>query len=163
MGNANDFKLPGYARVWVYQSSRFFTPEEVKFLEEKSSDFVKGWNTHGTSLSAEIKILHNLFVIVAVDEMVAKASGCSIDKSVRLIKDMENALNISLTGRTTIAYVDADKKISLIHFNDLKDKVAQGNIDANLDMFNNLVSSLDDLNNGWIVPIKDSWLAKIPV
>lgn len=162
MATLNDFTLPGHSRVWIYQSSQFFTPEETRHIQHKIDEFAASWHTHGSPLSAEIRVLHNLFIVIVVDEMLARASGCSIDKSVRLIKDLENELNLALTGRTTVAYFDTTDKIQLLHFNDLKEKVQNGTIDENLKMFNNLVSTLDDMKAHWVVPIKDSWLNKIP-
>lgn len=162
MATLNDFTLPGHSRVWIYQASHFLKPEELAFAQGKIDEFVASWHAHGSPLSAEIKILHNLFIVIAVDETVAQASGCSIDKSVRLIKDLENELTIALTGRTTVAYFDKDNTIQLLHFNELREKVQQGTIDENLNMFNNLVSTLDDLRSHWVVAIKDSWLNKIP-
>lgn len=162
MATLNDFTLPGHSRVWIYQASRFFTDAEVSQIQNKIDAFSESWHAHGAPLSAQIKILHNLFIVITVDEMVAKASGCSIDKSVRLIKELENELNIALTGRTTVAYYDAQQNIQLMHFNELKEKLQTGNIDGNLQMFNNLVATLDDMRNDWVVSIKDSWLNRIP-
>jgi len=162
MATLNEFTLPGHARVWIYQASRFFEPGEMGHLTQKINDFTTSWHAHNVPLSAEIKILHRLFVVIAVDEMVAKASGCSIDKSVRLVKELEQELNLSLTGRTTVAYFDEQNNIQLMNFNDLREKVQEGSISENTLMFNNLVSTLSDMKNDWVVRIKDSWLNRIP-
>jgi hypothetical protein len=162
MATLHEFTLPGHSRVWIYQSSRFFTPEETGLIQHKIDDFVASWHAHNVPLSAQIMIKHGLFIVIAVDEMVAKASGCSIDKSVRLIKDLENELNLALTGRTSVAYFDAENKIQLVHFHELKEKLQNRTIDENLNMFNNLVSTLDDMKARWVIPIKDSWLNQIP-
>ena len=162
MASLNDFTLPAHARVWIYQSSRFFTTEETVLIQKKIDEFAASWHAHADKLSAEIKVLHNLFIVVAVDEMAAKASGCSIDKSVRLIKELENELNLTLTGRTTVAWFDAENQMQLTHFNTLKEYLQDGGVSENLVMFNNLVSTLADMREQWVVRLKDSWIMKIP-
>lgn len=162
MATLNEFTLPGHSRVWIYQASRFLNAEEINHIQDKIDAFSESWHAHGAPLSAQIKVLHNLFIVIAVDEMVAKASGCSIDKSVRLIKELESELDIALTGRTTVAYFDAGNNIQLMHFNALKEKVQNGSINETLNMFNNMVSTLEDMKNNWVMPIKDSWLNKVP-
>ena len=44
------------------------------------------------------------FVVVAVDEVQALASGCSIDKSVGFIKQLEMDLNLMLTDRMVVVF-----------------------------------------------------------
>lgn len=162
MTTHTEFNLPPHARVWIYQSSRFFTPAEVQEISRMAAEFVGGWNTHGKELSAGIQVLHNLFVVIAVDEMKAAASGCSIDQSVRLIKEIEKTYGISLTGRTTLAYFDDSNAIQLKHFNDVKDALEKGVLPASTLVFNNLISTLADLEKGWLIPAGESWLYKIP-
>jgi hypothetical protein len=163
MNTPMDFNLPLHSRVWIYQSSRFFTPEEVKTIKTATTEFLTQWNSHGNALSAEIILLHNLFLIIAVDEATAMASGCSIDKSVRLIKELENTLNVSLTGRTTIAYVDGDENIQLKNFAEFKKEIENGTIKNTTIVFNNLLSTLADLETNWIIPANQSWLMDVQV
>lgn len=162
MGSNGSFTLPGHSRVWIYQSSRFLQPEEIKHIEKKAEEFLASWNSHGMDLLAEIKVMDNLFVVLAADEMKAKASGCSIDKSVRLIKSLEEELNISLTGRTTIAYIDTNNTIQLKNFQDLRSAIDKGELTPETKIFNNLVSTLSDFERSRILPANESWLMQIP-
>ncbi len=161
MNTENKFELPLHSRVWVYQSSRSFTPAEVDELTSLTNQFLADWNTHGKELSAEIKLLHNLFLIIAVDEEKAKASGCSIDKSVRLVKDLEKHFNLSLTGRTNIAYFDDAKNIHFKNFSELKTEIETGKLENSTLIFNNLISTLADMEKSWIIPAKESWLMDV--
>lgn len=163
MNTATDFKLPLHSRVWIYQSSRFFTNDEVNTIQAATGEFLAQWNSHGNALSAEINLLHNLFLIIAVDEAAAMASGCSIDKSVRLVKDLETKLNVSLTGRTTIAYLDDAQKIQLKNFADFKKEIENGSVKNTTTIFNNLLSTLADLKSNWVIPANQSWLMDVKV
>lgn len=156
------FKLPDHSRVWIYQASRFLSDQEIRHINEQAGLFLHDWNTHGTALSAEIQLFHNLFMVIVVDEEVAKASGCSIDKSVRLVKSLESDLSISFTGRTNLAYWQGEH-IQAMHFADFRKKMDAGEFSGETIVFNNLVSTLGDLKHHWQIPAKDSWLTQVPV
>jgi hypothetical protein len=161
MHTVPEFTLPLHSRVWIYQSSRFLTPGEVNTAKDAAHHFLADWNSHGNALSAEIHVVENLFLVIAVDEAKAMASGCSIDKSVRLVKDLENSLGVSFTGRTTMAYIDEQDKIHLQHYADFKKEIESGKMKSSTLVFNNLISTLADLKNRWITPASESWLADI--
>jgi hypothetical protein len=163
MNTENKFNLPLHSRVWIYQSSRKFTATEIDDLASMTDNFLTDWNTHGKALSAEISLIHNLFFVITVDEEKAMASGCSIDKSVRLVKDIEKKFNVSLTGRTNVAYLDEEKNIHFKNFADLKKEIVNGQIKDSVLIFNNLISSLADMQKAWVIPAKESWLMDVKV
>lgn len=156
------FTLPAHSRVWVYQAERFFNETELDTVQRTAADFLKSWNSHGMDLSAEIKVIDQLFIVVAVDEQKAKASGCSIDKSVKFIRDLESVLQQSLTGRTTVAYIE-NQEIKLKDFKVLVEEIKSGKVNDSCIMYNNLITTLDELNTKWKVAMKESWLSIIPV
>ena len=155
-------QLPPHSRVWIYQSSRPFTVQENHYVNNVCQAFVAEWAAHGSKLSAAIEVLHNRFIVVFVDEAVAMASGCSIDKSVRLIKQLEQELKISLTGRMEIAYKEGDE-VKTFHLHDLGKMLASGNIHENTLLFDNMVSTKADFDNKWLCALKDSWVHSVKV
>ncbi len=163
MNTNTEFTLPEHSRIWVYQSSRFLSSSEVEQISDLSSEFLLQWHSHGNALSAEIKLLNNLFLIIAVDEKTAPASGCSIDKSVRFIKDIEKLINISLTGRSTVAYFEKENKIVLIPYLELIQKIKSGEVNENQLLFNNLLSTISDFKKNRFQKIGESWLKQISV
>ena len=101
--------MPQDARLWVYQSNRILADAEVKAIEEEGLKFISDWAAHGASLKASFDVLHNLFVVIAVDEKQAMASGCSIDKSVHFVKELEQKLSLNLFDRMQVAYRSANE------------------------------------------------------
>ena len=79
-------KLSDSARVWIYQSNREFTDSESQEIREAASQFVQSWKAHEVQLLAAAEVLYNRFIVLSVDENIAGASGCSIDKSVKFIR-----------------------------------------------------------------------------
>ena len=80
--------LSGDSRIWVYQSSRELSDDELSRIQNKASSFIVDWAAHGALLEASIEVFHNIFVVVCVDENHAGATGCSIDKSFKFIDDI---------------------------------------------------------------------------
>lgn len=81
-------QLPTHARIWIYQSDRALTDSEVDALKPVLTQFVTEWTSHGQTLQASAEIFHNRFLVIANDEDVNSPSGCSIDASVRFVKQL---------------------------------------------------------------------------
>lgn len=152
--------MPGSSKVWVYQANRFFTEEEEFFIREKAADFVKSWASHGSKLTADFTLRHHLFLIFSVDENQHEASGCSIDKSVHFVKEIENALGVNFFDRTLLAYFDTSEKIRLVALSQIKEVSQKHELSSNSLVFNNLPDTLDKLRADWVIPAGRSWVGR---
>jgi hypothetical protein len=144
------------SRVWVYQADRKLADTEVKQVQAELDSFATGWTAHNNQLKAIGEIRYNRFIILIVDESMAGASGCSIDKSVRFIKDIEQQFNINLLDRFNLAYREGSEVLSAPR-HVFEDMIKQGSINSDTVVFNNMVQNLKELQNKWEVPFKDSW------
>ena len=144
-------------RIWVYQSNRFLTEVEIELIQTSGNAFVASWATHGKPLRANVAIAHNLFVIVSVDEEQAKASGCSIDKSVNWISTIGRDLHIDFLDRMQIAYKDEQNLVRIHPMNEFEQLAANGQIESSTLVFNNLVFNGKELKNAWNIPATESW------
>jgi len=145
------------SRVWIYQCSRLFSIGEALEVEELLKEFILRWNSHGVPVKGEAHLFFGQFIILLADETAMGVSGCSTDSSVRLIKDIEEKFGINMFDRTTLAFVVKDK-VQLLPMTQLQYAIDNGFIDGETLYFNNLVQSKEDLENKWIIPVKDSWL-----
>jgi len=148
--------FPENSRVWIYQCNRELSSDETKSIKQRTDQFIYDWASHGTALSAQIEIFYNVFLVVFVDEEIANASGCSIDKSFQLVKDLETEFDISLLDRMVIAY-RKDQKINLCRIDEFEGLIKKGVITEDTIVFNNLVDRKVDFDSKWEVLIKDSW------
>jgi hypothetical protein len=78
---------------------------------------------------------------------------------VRIVKDIEAAFKVNMFDRTTLAFVVKDK-IQLIPMSQLNYAIENGFISDETLFFDNTISTVDLLVSKWILPIKESWLAK---
>ena len=149
---------PG-SRVWIYQSSRLFTISEALQIEEMINQFAQNWLSHGIPVKGAAHLFFGQFVILIADESATGVSGCSTDSSVRLVKEIEKIFGVNMFDRLALAFLDKDK-VQILPMPQLKYAVEQGFITADTLFFNNVVLTKEELENNWIIPVKDSWLAK---
>jgi hypothetical protein len=147
------------SRVWIYQSSRMFSLGEAIQIEDLLNHFISGWNSHGTPVKGFGTLFFGQFIILMADEKATGVSGCSTDSSVRLIKEIEQLYKVSMFDRQTLAFVRKDK-IELLPLNQLQYAFDNGFLQAETIYINNLVQTKEELKQNWLIPVKESWLAK---
>src|ERR1700712_4667039 len=117
------------SRVWVYQSDRELTDNEALKIKVLLDNFATGWTAHNNQLKAKAEIRYNRFLILIVDEGQAGASGCSIDKSVHFMQQIEAQFGINLFDRFNLAYRDGGDVISVPR-HEFEEKLKQRNINT---------------------------------
>ena len=148
--------LQGTTRVWIYQSSREFSDNEIGEIKNKLDIFISNWKRHGRDLKASYKIRYNQFIIMAVDESYNKISGCSIDASVNFMKQLENDFSTDLTNKLNISFKD-NNAINVVSLSDFKNYANQKKISSNTVVFNNMVTTKADFEKNWEVTANKSW------
>ena len=149
-------EFSSHSRVWVYQSDRKLTDAEALQAQVLLDNFTTGWTAHNNQLLAKAEIRYNRFLILIVDESQAGASGCSIDKSVNFMKQLEQQFGINLFDRFNLAYRDGEEILSVPR-HQFEDLLKAGKIDTETIVFNNLAQNITELQTKWEVPFKDSW------
>ncbi len=156
----NDFN--DSSKVWIYQSNRIFTLGEALQVEELLETFVEHWKSHGAPVKGYANLLFGQFVVFIADETATGVSGCSTDSSVRVVKQLEEIFKVNLLDRLNLAFV-IKEKLQTIPLAQFKYAVENNFIDASTLYFNNMVLSLKELKENWMIPVKQSWLkSKIP-
>ncbi|MBP7556676.1 MAG: hypothetical protein KA821_10450 [Chitinophagaceae bacterium] len=147
------------SRVWIYQSGRLLSLGEALEVEDMLNEFTQNWKSHGTPVKGAAYLFFGQFIVLMADETATGVSGCSTDSSVRLIKDIEQKLGISLFDRTSLAFVVKDK-VQLLPLAQFNYALGQQYINGDTLYFNNLVQTKKELEENWIIPVKESWLAR---
>lgn len=147
------------SKVWVYQCSRLFPISEALEIETLLENFTTKWLSHGTLVKGAGYLFFGQFIILMADETASGVSGCSTDSSVRIIKDIEQRFGVNMFDRTTLAFVIKDK-VQMLPLSQLNYAADNGFINPHTLFFNNMVLTKEELENNWIVAVKDSWLGK---
>jgi hypothetical protein len=144
--------LPESSRIWVYASEEALTTDQQNHILTYIAEHLKGWNAHKVPLTAGVTILENHFIVVALDETVNGASGCSIDTLQQTIQELEKDLSISLMNRLNV-FCKIDNEIQVVPSFKL------GSIaTANTLFYDLTILTKSDLNT-YLKPISEGWCA----
>lgn len=146
-------------RIWIYTLSQALTDEQLVDFKNKCDVFVNSWTAHDVKLDASYELYKNRLLIFKVNEASYNASGCSIDKQLRFVKELEVSFSIELLNRMLVAYYH-DSDLKIIHQLKIKDLIASQDINANTLIYNNTINFSSDLETNWQVPLHKTWLSK---
>ena len=152
--------LPPTTRVWIYQASTPFAEQEIPAIREQIKAFAQDWVSHNRALRSYGDVWHDRFVVLMVDESRAGASGCSIDASVHFVQDLAEATGVDLFDRMVFTY-RADRAIKSAPREEFARLYADGVIDDDTLVFDNLVQTKADFETHWEKRLADSWHARM--
>jgi len=149
-------ELPDSSRVWIYQSNRSFTDQELEEITSKLESFITQWTAHGANLKASFDIKYKRFITLALDQELNAATGCSIDSSVKFIQDLEQKYNVDLLDKMNVSYKQGEF-VAYKTLTDFRKMAKEKAVSKNTIVFNNLVNNKGEYLSDWEVPASDSW------
>lgn len=148
--------LPDTSRIWIYQSNRSFTEDEIQNISTELRNFLEKWTAHGSDLLASYKIEYKRFIIIGLNQNLNSASGCSIDASVHFIQSLEQRFNVDLLDKMNVSYKHGEH-VAYKPLSDFKKMAKQGAVSPKTIVFNNLVATKGEFEENWEVPASESW------
>lgn len=152
-------QLPDNARVWIYPSSRKFSPDELLVIRQKTKAFLEQWTAHGTELQAGLDLPYHRFIVLGLNESIQSASGCSIDASVHFIQSLEETFKITLLDKMNVTFRNKNS-IDHISLKEFQAKAKEKKVNSDVIVFNNLVQNKMEYDSFWEVPASSSWHAR---
>ena len=149
--------LPKNSRIWIFPSSEEIDFKKKGKIKERLIKFISDWTSHNKNLQASFELPYNRFIVVALNENLQNASGCSIDALMNLIQIFEKKFNLILLDRMNVLYRDKTKKIEYATLKDFVKMVKSKSINSTTTVFNNLVINKEEYLNLWEVPAINSW------
>lgn len=144
------------SRVWIYQSNRSFTKDELVDISDKLIVFLNNWVAHGLNLEAGFEIKYKRFIIIALDQDKQSVTGCSIDASVKFIQELEILYSVNLMDKMNVSYKQGDY-VAYKTLTDFKKMAKDKAVSKKTIVFNNLVNSVGEYKQFWEVPASESW------
>ena len=148
--------LPEESRVWIYQANRSFTDTELDEIKTKLDQFLERWTAHGSDLNAGYTIKYKRFIVIALNQLLSKATGCSIDASVHFIQQLEKDYDVDLMDKMNVSYKQGDY-VAYKTLSDFRKMAKDKAVSKNTIVFNNLVTNIAEFNENWEVPAHESW------
>ncbi len=149
-------KLPAEARVWVYQANKILDQDAIASVDADTREFLESWTSHQSQVLASSRLIHGLFLVIGADQAFNSTGGCSIDTKVRFVRSLGEKLGLSFFDRHSIAYVGPER-VEIVSFNEFGRLLESGAVNDRTVVFNNLVSTVRELNENWQVPYVHSW------
>jgi hypothetical protein len=147
-------------RIWIYTLSKELSQEQLIDFKHRCQGFVRGWTAHDVSLDASFELYENRLLIFKVNEDKYNASGCSIDKQVRFVKELEQNFSLELLNRLLVAFVNSNNNIEVVKQSEISELLKNNSINENTIVFNNTISQSTELTSDWKQPLHKTWLAK---
>ena len=151
--------LPPNAKVWIYQSDSNLSSKDVELIEKEVKLFLNNWSSHNKEIESSYEIRYNRFLIIGLNENINSASGCSIDKSVNFIKNLQSILKVNFLNRLDVAYKIGNEinSISLLEFQDM---IRENKLSKDSIVYNNMIDTKKLYLNNWETTIENSWHKK---
>ena len=150
--------LPDSARLWVFPASRRLSPPEASRLLPATDTFLNQWTAHKVALATARDWRYEQFLLVAVDEASAGASGCSIDALVRFAREEESRLGIRLTDNGPVWFRSRTGRVESASRAEFQRMAEQGDVTLKTVVFDNTVETVGALRDGkWEIPASNTW------
>lgn len=139
------------SRVWYYLADRNFDGTESDYIQSKIDEFVSlHWKSHGAKLNATGILLHSQLIALSVDENSLGASGCSIDSSVKFIKELGAELKVDFFNRMYVL-ISNGIETQRVHISDLS-------IYKDWNLLNPIVTTIKDIQEKGVILVSESEL-----
>lgn len=153
--------LPDAARVWIFGSDRPLTEAGTVALLKGVDEHLANWKAHGEPLTVGSQLRDGRFLVVAVDQSTAGATGCSIDGLFRVLQGLEGAVGASLVGGGRVFYRGGEGVVQSTTRDQLSELVTSGAITKNTVVFDTSITDLGTFRSGFEKRAKDSWIAPL--
>jgi CRISPR/Cas system-associated protein Csx1 len=149
-------QMPSNAKVWIYASDKLIDASQLETINKMATPFIQSWTAHQNQLKAEFAVLYHCFLVFMVDESYNEISGCGIDKSVNLVKDIAEATKLNLFNRLKIQIYE-NQLITIFSKAEIIDRIENNNLASDVKTFNNQINNKLQFDSEWIIDLKTAW------
>ena len=153
--------LPDSSRVWVFGADKPLAEEGATQLLGDVDRYLADWKAHGAPLTVGREWRDGRFLVVAVDQSTAGATGCSIDGLFRLLQDAEKTLGTSLVGGGRVFYRDDHAAVQSVPRSEIEGLVNSGAITKDTVIFDTTLTDLGTWRACFERRAKDSWVKEL--
>ncbi|MDA8595492.1 ABC transporter ATPase [Flavobacteriaceae bacterium] len=148
----------GNDSVQIFPSSRKLYPQEVDPLKEKIEGF-KIQISKEFDGKVETLLIYERFVIFVFHFEDKAQMNVTYNSLNAFISNIEQELNITLMDRMNVCF----KQGQYVQYKDLKafkKLIKSKSVNAQTIVFDNLVTTVDDLKSYWELPISETWYSR---
>ena len=150
-------ELPDDARLWVFAASERITGERTSELLDAVDEYLAGWKAHGEPLTCAREWRDDRFLVIAVDQSTAGASGCSIDALFRILQQLQGRVGTSLVGGGRVFFRNRAGDIEATTRTAFADRAVAGDVDTDTMVFDTTVTTAKDYRGGFARRAGETW------
>jgi len=153
-------EIPSHSKLWIFPSSRKFYPTEIPDIKKQIENFLSKWKNQGEELKCAYLLNYDRFIIITVDTSNTNLTLETHDLLATFIQQLEKKLNVILLDKINVCYKQGD----FVQYKDIKDfkqLIKNKGVSKKTTVFNNMITSKDELKNHWEINIMVSWLSHL--
>ena len=150
--------LPDASRVWVFGSDKPLNDDSTGVLLKGVDEHLEDWKAHGAPLTVGREWRDDRFLVVAVDQSTAGASGCSIDGLFRVLQELERRIGANLVGGGRVFYRDSHGKVQCVSRAEVAGLARDGGITEDSVVFDTSITDLGTWRACFERPAKQCWV-----
>ena len=153
--------LPDQARVWVFGSDAPLTGERKDTLLKGVDAHLDDWKAHGAPLTVGREWRDDHFLVVAVDQSTAGASGCSIDGLYRTLQQLEAETGAKMVSGGRVFFRNGAGQVQSASRAEIADLAGKGELSRDSVVFDTTLTDLGTFRECFERPAKQSWVAEL--
>ena len=144
------------SRLWIYTAKNAFDHTNIDDLSAKTETFLASWTSHQQDVKASYLIAYGQILIIAAEEGFAHVGGCSIDKLVHFIQDLNLSYNADLLNAFRFATI-SNENITVYDKPSFIMAIASDDINNVTHVLDHTIKTVSQLALDWKKPLKASW------
>jgi len=145
--------LPDSSKLWVFQSPTPISPSDENQIHTILKAFTSQWEAHGKPLQAGFEVREHHFILIAAND---GTTGCSIDKLMHAIAEIEVQTNLVLQNNDLVALKN-EGHYQFFPFTKMKEAAENQQITAETELINKAATQLGEIRANWLIKVGESW------
>lgn len=155
-----DYRLISkHAKIWIYPSNRKFYDTEIKSIHDKLTAFLTTWKQEDENFKSSYQLVYNRFIVLFADDSKSNLTYQDLDVSVAFIIGLQNEYKVELLDKMNVCFKQG-KYVQYKELKDFKKLLKDKALTAKTVVFDNLVTTKEEFENFWEVPISESWYSR---
>lgn len=152
-------EIPTWSKLWVFPSSRKFYEQEISGLKENIEAFLNCWTNEDQLFNCAYELKYDRFIVISVDNTDISLSLKTHDALSIFIQELEKKFEVILLDKINVCY----KQGEFVQYKDIvefKKMMKEKGVSAKTIVFDNMITTKEELENNWEINIMDSWLGR---
>lgn len=152
-------EIPTWSKLWVFPSSRKFYEQEISGLKENIESFLNSWTGEDQLFNCAYELKYDRFIVISVDNTDINLSLKTHDALSIFIQELEKKFEVILLDKINVCY----KQGEFVQYKDIvefKKMMKEKGVSSKTIVFDNMITTKEELENNWEINIMDSWLGR---